>query len=178
MYFNKNFHCERQNTQDNQGNDFIKPIAIERMSSMRNISKMKGKGHQVLQRQVIKRVIPSLKGVMRKDGDKSYLSHCGRVKDNLTSEQMEAKQSLQVNSSSEPERKGEIFYRCCFLEVQSSGKVLHCQLSLLFKVNEYNLLPNISEMRFLLAFLRTQLNCLLRGKGKGQLSQSPGDQES
>lgn len=48
MYFNKNFHCKRQNAQNNQGNDFIKLIAIESMSSMRDISKIKGKGPQVL----------------------------------------------------------------------------------------------------------------------------------
>lgn len=39
MYFDQNFHCERQNVQGNKGDHFIQLIAKEIMSLMRNISK-------------------------------------------------------------------------------------------------------------------------------------------
>lgn len=38
-YFDKNFHCEKQNAQGNKGDHFIQPIATESMSLTRNISK-------------------------------------------------------------------------------------------------------------------------------------------
>lgn len=104
--FWENFHCERQNAQGNQRNNFIKPIAIGRMSSMGNIWKIKGRGPQGLQRHVTQEIIPSLMGVMSKDGDES---HWGRVKASLTSGQVGAGWSLEVSSFLELERVGRIF---------------------------------------------------------------------
>lgn len=97
-------------------------------------------------RKVNKGVIPSFVGITRKDGE-SLFSIIEEEEASLSSEQVGTDWSWEVSSFSEPERVGGLFYRCCFLEAQGSGEVQHCQSPLLFKMNEYNLLLNISEMR-------------------------------